>query len=77
MDSQTKLLIGLCILIPLVLVVNIALLSASRKRNQVDSERMVIQARNSLQQPFREEDEQLAELSKRVADLQDDPKKKQ
>lgn len=77
MDSQTKLLIGLCILIPLVLVVNIALLSAFRKRNHADSERMVIQARNSLQQPFREEDEQLAELSKRVADLQDDPKKKQ
>jgi hypothetical protein len=77
MDSQTKLLIGLCILVPLLLVVNIALLSAFRKRNQADSERMVIQARNSLQQPFREEDEQLAELSKRVSDLQENSKKKE
>ncbi|MDD5371088.1 MAG: hypothetical protein PHQ40_18560 [Anaerolineaceae bacterium] len=69
MGSQTKLIIGICALIPLVLIVNLALLSALRKRHRPDTQRMIIRARNSLQQPWREEDDQLLELAKRVEDL--------
>jgi hypothetical protein len=72
MDSQTKLIIGICALIPLVLIVNLALLSAFRKRSRPDGQRMIIHARNSIQQPWREEDDQLHELAKRVEDLKKD-----
>lgn len=71
MDNQTKLLLGICLLLPLVLVVNLALLSAFRSRNRQNQERMVIQARNRLDDPWRDEDDRLAQLSKAVSDLND------
>lgn len=71
MDSQTKLLLGICLLLPLVLVVNLALLSAFRSRNRQNQERMVIQARNRLDDPWRDEDDRLVQLSKAVSDLND------
>jgi hypothetical protein len=67
MDSQTKLLLGICLLLPLVLVVNLALLSAFRSRNRQNSERMIIQARNRLDDPWKDEDDRLSELSKAVS----------
>jgi hypothetical protein len=72
MDSQTKLMIGICALIPLILIVNLALVSAFRKRDRPDAQRMIIRARNSVQQPWREEDDQLHELAKRVEGLKKD-----
>jgi hypothetical protein len=73
MDPQAKLILGICLLLPLILVVNLALLSAFRSRNRQNAERMVIQARNRLDDPWKDEDDRLSELSRAVSDLKQPP----
>ena len=73
MDSNTKLLLGICLLIPLLVIVNLALFSAYRSRNRQNRQGMIIQARNRLTDPWKEEDDHLAQLSKAVNDLDHSP----
>ncbi len=64
-----KLLVGICLIVPLVVIVNLALISAFRKRSNQSQGGMPQRAMMELRRPWKQEDDRLEELSRRVADL--------
>jgi len=74
MDSQNvKLIIAICLLVPFLVVLNLGLWTALRRRNAPNQTRMIQKARTSINHPWESEDQQLKELSDRVAGLKGHP----
>ncbi len=72
MNSQTvKLLIAICLLVPLLVILNIGLWTALRRRDNPNRTRMVQRARTSITHPWQGEEQKLKELSDRVAGIKD------
>lgn len=72
LNQTEKLLLGICLLVPLLVIVNLGLWSAFRRRKDRASGSQMPMPRNLLdfRHPWREEDNGLRELSRRVEDLQ-------
>ena len=71
-ELQTvKLLIAICLLVPFLVILNLGLWTALRRRDNPNRSRMVHQARTSITHPWQSEEQKLKELSDRVARIKD------
>jgi hypothetical protein len=69
MHPTDKLLLGLCVLLPLIIIVNAALWGVFRNRHKPGLPAPVIKVHEVFKQPWKKEDDGLAELPQRIADL--------
>lgn len=69
MNQTDKLLLGLCILLPLIVIVNAALWGVYQNRHKRGLPAPVNKIHEVLKRPWKNEEDGLAELSQRVAEL--------
>jgi hypothetical protein len=75
LDDPKTFFIGLCLIVGVVIMVNLALVAAIRGKNPhahtMHQVEILRKAGSSIKDPWKEEDQNLAELSRRVASLRD------
>ncbi|MEN6409881.1 MAG: hypothetical protein ABFD44_09245 [Anaerolineaceae bacterium] len=75
LDDPKTFFIGLCLIVGVVILVNLSLVAAIRGKNPhantMRHAEILHKAGTSIKDPWKEEDQNLAELSRRVASLRD------